>query len=74
MKMCNEMLRVLKPGGQFVLIDLRRNRLLSLLEKEMRAAYTLREVLEIVKRTRLQPRNIKQTMILLGVMGLEIPR
>ncbi len=72
--MCNEMLRVLKPGGQFVLIDLRRNRLLSLLEKEMRAAYTLREVLEIVKRTRLQPRNIKQTMILLGVMGLEIPR
>jgi len=68
-KMCNEIERVLIPDGQLVMIDLRRNWLLSFFEREMRMAHSLPEALEIIKTTRLRPVKPKKTPIWWGVMG-----
>ena len=65
-KMCNEMERVLKPDGHLVMIDLRRNWLLSFLEKEMRAAYTPKEALEVIGRSNLRKGKLKTTPIWWG--------
>ncbi len=61
--LCNEIERVLKPEGQAVIIDLRRNFLLSFVEAEMRSAYTLREALNVVGQSILRPVRTKQTPI-----------
>ena len=68
-KMCNEMERVLKPDGHLVMIDLRRNWLLSFLEKEMRAAYTPKEALEVIGRSNLRKGKLKTTPIWWGVFA-----
>ncbi len=66
-RLCNEMERVLKPEGQLVMIDLRRNWLFSLAEKEMRSCYTLAEAQEIIHRSHLRAVRPKQTPIWWGL-------
>jgi ubiquinone/menaquinone biosynthesis C-methylase UbiE len=67
-QLCNEVERVLKPEGQLVLIDLRRNRILSLFEKEMRSCFTLSEARKIIGQSNLRATKSKQIPIWWGVM------
>ena len=69
LKMCNEIERVLKPDGQLVMIDLRRKWLLSMFEKEMRAAYTPKEALQVIGESNLRRIDLKKNMIWWGVFG-----
>jgi ubiquinone/menaquinone biosynthesis C-methylase UbiE len=59
-RLCNEIERVLKPEGHLVIIDLRRNWLLSFFEGEMRSSFTLPEALQIIKPSNLRAVTTKQ--------------
>ena len=62
-RMCNEIERVLKPGGRLIMIDLRRIWWLSLFEPATRRAYVIPEVFDLVKRTNLRPVQMQRAVI-----------
>jgi len=61
-QMLNEIERVLKPDGFFFLTDLRRN-ILGILEKEIKSAFTVEEVKEIISKSDFPLGNFSSDLI-----------
>lgn len=68
-RMCDEIERVVKPGGQVVLIDLRRSRLLALVEREMLSCYTPAEAVASVASSTLRPLTLRTNPIWWVLIG-----
>lgn len=67
-KMFNEIQRVLKPDGKFIISDFRRS-LLGIVSKHFRASYSPKEVKELLTKSKLQNWKVKDYFFWLSVLS-----
>jgi ubiquinone/menaquinone biosynthesis C-methylase UbiE len=70
--MFNEIQRVLKPQGRFVISDFRRS-WLGLLTEHLGASYTPREVKDMLSQSKLQGWTVKDGFLFLSILSEEQP-
>jgi ubiquinone/menaquinone biosynthesis C-methylase UbiE len=69
-KMLNEMERVLKHGGLFMLTTIKRVWYLALFSRATRATYTCREAREIVMRSDVRPWRLTEGLIDIDIVSI----
>jgi len=70
--MFDEIQRVLKPQGRFIVSDFRRS-WLGLLTEHLRAAYTPREAKELLSQSKLKGWVVKDSLLFLSILSEEQP-